>query len=174
MFAKKGSQQKSIICISVGDANVGKSSIFARQFYGEVPQQNSLYVDYSTILVRKGNEEIQFKFWVINHLHKHLTSQYYRTSILIMIYDITSRDSFTHIQYYYEDYVKKCNIKSIIALVGNKKDLNEFRQVSFQEGQDLAKSLGVDFFEVSAFTGDKVKDLYDFLINQSFDTANFE
>lgn len=39
------------------------------------------------------------------------------------------------------------------VLVGNKADLSDDRQVSEQQGAELAKSLGVQFFETSAKTG---------------------
>ncbi|KAL4502212.1 hypothetical protein ABPG72_000447 [Tetrahymena utriculariae] len=122
----------------------------------------------------QGNVEIRFQFWDLSQLNREYALKCYpQTSILILIYDITSRLSFLNIQNYYEDYVQQGCKKSVIALVGNKNDQKDFRQVSLLEGQQLGNQLGVEFFEVSALTGDKIKDLYDFLINKSIDIIQF-
>ncbi len=53
----------------------------------------------------------------------------------------------------------------VIMLVGNKKDLNDQRQVSTEEGEEKAKEAGVMFIETSAKGGYNVKVvlLYPFL-----------
>ncbi|EAR86808.1 Ras family small GTPase (macronuclear) [Tetrahymena thermophila SB210] len=174
MSAKNDSKQKIIKCASVGDQFVGKSALFVRQFHGKFLRQKTAGVDFQIFVLKKGNEEIKFQFWDLGYRSRQEGLKVYpQTSILIMIYDITNRISFTNIQKYYGDYVRQGNKKSIIALVGNKKDLNEYREVSFLEGQELGKQLGVYFFEVSAFTGENVKDLYEFLIDKSIDTVQF-
>jgi Ras-related protein Rab-6A len=48
----------------------------------------------------------------------------------------------------------------LIILVGNKIDMAEKRQVSTEEGQMLAKELGVMFIETSAKVGINVKQLF--------------
>ncbi|KAL4467816.1 hypothetical protein ABPG74_013151 [Tetrahymena malaccensis] len=124
--------------------------------------------------MQQGNEEIRYQFWDLYQTNRDYRLKcYQQTSILIMTYDITNRHSFLNIQNYYEDFVKYGIKKSVLALVGNKNDQKEFRQVSFLEGQELGESLGVEFFEVSALTGYKIKDLYDFLINKSIERSYF-
>jgi Ras-related protein Rab-6A len=48
----------------------------------------------------------------------------------------------------------------MIILVGNKIDMAEKRQVNTEEGQALAKELGVMFIETSAKAGVNVKQLF--------------
>ena len=45
-------------------------------------------------------------------------------------------------------------------LVGSKSDLASDRQVSFEEGKQLADKLGVTFYEVSALTGIHVDSVF--------------
>ena len=45
-------------------------------------------------------------------------------------------------------------------LVGNKTDLDSQRQVTFQEGADLAGRLGIAFMETSAKTGSNVQNTF--------------
>jgi GTPase KRas len=73
-------------------------------------------------------------------------------------YSITDRSSFDQIATIREDLFRARRDRSIhgrkekliMILVGNKCDLEEERQVTEEEGQNLAKSFGCPFFEASA------------------------
>ena len=47
-----------------------------------------------------------------------------------------------------------------MVLVGNKSDLEDRRQVSKDEGQELADKYGIQFYETSAKTGDNVDAIF--------------
>ncbi|CAO3701485.1 unnamed protein product [Rhizopus microsporus] len=69
----------------------------------------------------------------------------------LLVYSITSRMSFEEITTFYQQI---CRVKDRdyfpMVLVGNKCDLETDRQVSSQEGSDLAKNFGCQFIETSA------------------------
>lgn len=69
----------------------------------------------------------------------------------LLVYSITSRMSFEEISTFYQQI---CRVKDRdyfpMVLVGNKCDLEADRQVSSQEGRDLAKQFGCQFLETSA------------------------
>ncbi|KAI9487674.1 MAG: ras-like protein 1 [Benjaminiella poitrasii] len=69
----------------------------------------------------------------------------------LLVYSITSRMSFEEITTFYQQI---CRVKDRdyfpMVLVGNKCDLESDRQVSSQEGRDLAKNFGCHFIETSA------------------------
>jgi GTPase SAR1 family protein len=46
--------------------------------------------------------------------------------------------------------------KIVVALVGNKSDLENDRQVKREEANDLANSFGIPYYETSALTRDNV------------------
>lgn len=48
----------------------------------------------------------------------------------------------------------------VIVIVGNKIDLEEQRTVTTKEGEDIAASFGVSFFETSAKTGENVDTVF--------------
>ena len=52
------------------------------------------------------------------------------------------------------------------VLVANKSDLEEDREVSRAEGEELAASLGVRFFETSAKTGQNIEALFGFMAEE--------
>lgn len=76
----------------------------------------------------------------------------------LLVYDVTSRDSFEHLQRWF-DRAKQLGGEEIVAvLVGNKIDLSQSsRVVSTQEGEVLAAQLGIPFVETSALSGSNVE-----------------
>lgn len=53
-----------------------------------------------------------------------------------------------------------------MTLVGNKCDLASERKISTTEGQDLAKSFGIPFFETSAKTRVNVEEVFYSLVRE--------
>merc|ERR1712113_637761 len=84
------------------------------------------------------------------------------SSACILVYDITSRPSFESIRGWVDqalqDHAKPKEF--VRALVGNKSDLEDERSVSTQEGEALAKELGMLFFEASARTSSSVDAIF--------------
>jgi GTPase SAR1 family protein len=77
------------------------------------------------------------------------------------VYDVGRRDSFEHVQSWY-DRAKQLGGEDICPiLVGNKCDLDESsRQVSAAEGEELGKVLGVPYVETSALNGLNVESAF--------------
>ena len=61
---------------------------------------------------------------------------------------------------------------SKIILIGNKKDMEESRAVSTDEGNEFAKKHGIPFFETSAFTGENVNLAFETLGHKIVDVLN--
>jgi GTPase SAR1 family protein len=79
----------------------------------------------------------------------------------ILVYAVDDYESFEMIRARYERIIKnKGNEKPCIVLVGNKCDLNDKRKVEMKEGEALAKSLNVNFLEVSALEKINVKETF--------------
>lgn len=69
---------------------------------------------------------------------------------------MTNRESFKHVDQWLDDARQLGGNQVICALVGNKKDRDEERRVTFLEGSVLAKDNNLLFFEASAFTGEGI------------------
>ena len=67
-----------------------------------------------------------------------------------MTYDITDRESFSAIENWMNEVEKHASDNISRILVGNKSDMEEARQVSFDEGKELAEHYNVRFLETSA------------------------
>ena len=69
-----------------------------------------------------------------------------------MVYDITRRETFTHVTKWLEEVRNNSSKTITVILIGNKKDLEDKRQVSYEEGEAFAKENGLMFLETSAKT----------------------
>ena len=68
------------------------------------------------------------------------------SSIVILVYDITSEKSFTELNYWYNQIVNELgNQGYILAVVGNKKDLFKQEKVNESRGKEFAKAKNAKF-----------------------------
>lgn len=79
----------------------------------------------------------------------------------VLVYSITDRTSFEEIKEIHNDVIRfktqSDSEKVSIIVIGNKNDLEDQRQVTLKEGQNLANEIGALFSETSALTGDNVE-----------------
>ena len=88
----------------------------------------------------------------------------------VVLYDITKRTSFDRVKTFHSKIlmVKDCDVKTQppIIVVGNKTDLEDEREVSTEEGQQAALSLGATFFETSALKNTNISETFIEIIRQ--------
>uniref|UniRef100_A0A914E413 Uncharacterized protein n=1 Tax=Acrobeloides nanus TaxID=290746 RepID=A0A914E413_9BILA len=140
----------------MGSSFVGKTSLARRIVDGTFP--DSLY-DYNETIM-----DYHIKLYKFNGRNYNLTimdtagqtrHMLWPRSVMftdgyILVYSIDDRHSFEVLSLIYES-IRKHDMKDIpLLLVGNKKDLQKCREVTYYEGQQLAESWNVDFIETSA------------------------
>ena len=80
-----------------------------------------------------------------------LSYKYYRgANGVMLVYDITTRKSFEDVTMWLENIRKHCHQDIHAVIVGNKCDLTAERDITRQEGEQLAETLQMPFFETSA------------------------
>ena len=155
--------------IFFGDYNAGKTSLFLR-YLGE-PFDSSfrplIFKEFENKLIEINNKLIKIQLWDLADTCSNIKESkfYYKLAKgVIVVYDITSRDSFNNSRDWLQKIKKniKDNIK--ILLVGNKNDLDFRRCVLYEEGQELADEFGAIFFETSAKTNYNVNEIFNLLI----------
>jgi len=98
---------------------------------------------------------------------KNITASYYRGGNgVLVVYDITDRDSFDNLTSWLIEIEKNASKNVYKLLIGNKCDLEDKRKVTYQEGKDFATSNGMQFIETSAKTDTKVKDAFEMLTQE--------
>jgi len=89
---------------------------------------------------------------------------YYRNAnAAIIVYDISNYQSFERAQKWISELLEKANSGIILALCGNKNDLEKERKVNFEDAQKYADSIGSIFLEVSAKTNHNIDNLFEAL-----------
>lgn len=75
----------------------------------------------------------------------------------MLVYDITKRESFDHVARWVEELRAHADKSIVIALIGNKVDLEDKRAVPSEDAVEFAETQGLYFFETSALRGDNVE-----------------
>jgi Ras-related protein Rab-14 len=90
-----------------------------------------------------------------------VTRSYYRGAAgALMVYDITRRSTYNHLTSWLTDARNLTNPNTVIYLIGNKNDLKEQRDVTFDEAKQFALDNDLTFIEASAKTGFNVEEAF--------------
>ena len=151
--------------IIVGDMAVGKSCLLLQFTDHKFRHQHELTIGVEfggkTIEVKNKNVKIQIWDTAGEEAFQAITRTYYKGAIgALLVYDITRKDSFYHINKWLNE-VKANGSKDIFCiLIGNKKDLEDQRQVKYEEGKKLAEDNNLLFLETSAKTAENVQEAF--------------
>ena len=151
--------------VIVGDASVGKSNLLLRYSHGQFREEYQLTigVEFGSNNIKIDDKIFRIQIWDTagQENFRSITRAYYKNSACaLIVYDISRRASFDSISTWIED-CKNSSPKSVfMVLVGNKCDLEKEREVSEEEGKELAETNGMIFFETSAKTGKNVEEVF--------------
>ena len=153
----QGSYDHLFRYIIVGDMAVGKSCLLLQFTDNKFRHQHELTIGVEfggkTIQVNGKNIKIQIWDTAGQEAFQAITRTYYKGATgALVVYDITRRDTFTHVTKWLDDVRTNSSKNVTIILIGNKKDLEDKRQVSYEEGEAFAKENGLMFLETSAKT----------------------
>ena len=156
------------ICL-LGDANVGKTSLLSRFCDNSFKEKynNTIGVDFRLVTLKCNGFISKIHIWDTagQERFRSLALNYLNNSHgFIFMYDITDRDSFNNIVNWIDLALEK-NVKTIANfLVGNKCDNEGKRQISIEEGKNLAKDKNLFFMETSAKANNNVQKLFYFFL----------
>ena len=96
-----------------------------------------------------------------------------KTDCVILVYDITNRESFENIYRVWIEEVKNyCRKDVVMVLVGNKCEQEDKRVVSYKEGKELADELGIKFYEATYKTGKNINNIFFYPAYEIFKKVN--
>ncbi|KAJ2707355.1 GTPase Ryh1 [Coemansia sp. IMI 203386] len=151
--------------VFLGEQSVGKTSIITRFMYDtfDTTYQATIGIDFLSKTMYLEDRTVRLQLWDTagQERFRSLIPSYIRdSSVALVIYDITNRESFSQTSKWIDDVRAERGNDVIIVLVGNKTDLNDSRQVSTEEGEKKSRDLNVMFMETSAKAGHNVKALF--------------
>ncbi len=163
---------RSIKVCLLGNPGVGKSCIILRYVdstFKDNPISTQGAICFPKILNRKG-KNINLDIWDTAGQEKYraLGQFFYRDSyIIILVYDITVRDSFEDLKNKWYSDVQRYGEKYIIlGVVGNKCDLYEKEEIPEEEAKKFADEINAIFMLISAKTGNNINLLFEKLIDK--------
>eukprot|EP01111_Echinosteliopsis_oligospora_P014729 TRINITY_DN561_c0_g1_i2.p2 TRINITY_DN561_c0_g1~~TRINITY_DN561_c0_g1_i2.p2 ORF type:complete len:212 (-),score=69.65 TRINITY_DN561_c0_g1_i2:1732-2367(-) len=151
--------------VLLGESAVGKSSLVLRFVKGQFLdyQESTIGAAFLTQTVCLNDTTVKFEIWDTAGQERYhsLAPMYYRgAQAAIVVYDITSYDSFDRAKKWVKELQRQGNPNIVIALAGNKVDLASKRTVEIEEAQSYSDENGVLFMETSAKTAANVNELF--------------
>mmetsp|Transcript_40015 Transcript_40015/g.61484 ORF Transcript_40015/g.61484 Transcript_40015/m.61484 type:complete len:171 (+) Transcript_40015:24-536(+) len=152
--------------VFLGEAAVGKSSIVLRFVKDEFSQNSESTIGAAFLTAQidiNERQTVKYEIWDTagqERFHS-LAPMYYRgAQAAIVVYDITSPASFDRAKSWISELQVEGNPDVVIALAGNKADMEDARAVSDGQAQVYAEKLGLVFLECSAKSGKNIKELF--------------
>ncbi|KAJ5075290.1 ras-related protein rab-5c [Anaeramoeba ignava] len=151
--------------VILGDSGVGKTSLALRFTHNEFHdlELSTVGAKCFTKSVHVADKDVHFSIWDTagQERFQSLAPIYYRNSrAAIIVYDITQKKSFHEAERWVDEMKRHGDEDLVIALIGNKSDLNEYREVKMKVAQEYALKNNLIFLETSAKTGEHVEDLF--------------
>ena len=157
------------ICI-IGDSSVGKTNILFKFIEGQFSPLHvaTIGFDYKSkiITLPTSKKKVKLQIWDTAGQEKYMSmnkSLFQRVQGIILMYDITNRETFERLQIWL-NLIKQMTNEIPIILVGNKLDLEDSEEhgriVEYNEGDDFANENEIDFFEVSAVSGANIDNVF--------------
>ncbi|XXG72528.1 hypothetical protein AAC387_Pa07g1599 [Persea americana] len=159
--------------VLVGDPEVGKSTILQNLCDPSYDPVIGIDVAYHEIVIDAVQlVPIKLKIWDTTGQAslRTVTSSYCKdAAAVLLVYDITRRETFNHLESWLEVSRWQADSKRIITLVGNKCDRTDIRDVYTQEGKEFAKEHGLHFIEASGLTSENIVEVFESMAKEIYE-----
>ena len=138
----------------IGDSNVGKTSMLLNYTDNYFPESHlaTIGVEYKVKQITINNYNITLQIWDTagQERFRSITKSFFRnTNGILFVYDITSRKSFQSVKEWIKDSeMHDTGFEKVLC--GNKIDLEQQRQVNFDELKEFGMKKKIDVIETSA------------------------
>ena len=160
----------SLKILLIGDSQVGKTSLLLKYTEHVFPEEHiaTIGVEYKDKFIVKDNYNIRLQIWDTagqERFHSITKNIYRNANGVLFVYDITNQESFNNIKNWIKDLQNVGNdIKGVI--IGNKLDLEQKRDVSKEDLEQIGKKNQMPFLETSAKQNINVNEGFDLLVNE--------
>ena len=152
----------------IGNSDVGKSSLILRyvdQIWNDVFVP-TIGVDFKVKSIEVDKKLVKMQIWDTagQERFRNVISSYFKGAHgILLIYDITSRDSFKELENWLGEVERHASSQVLKILIGNKSDLEEKREIQKDEGEAFAMRNGMQFIETSAKNNTNVSEAFEAL-----------
>jgi len=156
----------------LGDTSVGKSCLLLRFCDNSFQEAHltTIGLDFRLKTINlKDDRKVKIQIWDTagEDRFRSITRNYYKGAKgILLIFDVTNKETFTHVR----DWIERIHEESpegiTICLVGNKIDMNESRVISNEEGKKIADEFKIPYFETSAKSNIGVEEVFTYLVKE--------
>ena len=157
--------------LTIGESGVGKTCILRRFVENKFLKSHlaTIGIDFRTKVLHVYGKDIKLKIWDTagQERYHNITSQIYKGADgIILVFDVNEEISFTKIKDWIEQIKSNVSQEEIsLILLGNKCDIEE-RAISKEQGQEMANSLNINYYETSALNGMGINEAFEGLTKE--------
>jgi small GTP-binding protein len=164
----------------LGEFRVGKSSMVLRYVEDHFPgdYMATIGANFLVKTVHLDTEDgkkvkVGLQIWDIGgHARSSQVGRVFFQGVsgAILVYDLTRKDTLDKLPLWIEQLMKY-SPEAKLYLVGNKSDLVEERELTFEDGENSKNNLGMEsFFETSAKTGERIQETFEHMARTLVDS----
>ncbi|OXB71917.1 UNVERIFIED_CONTAM: hypothetical protein H355_004590 [Colinus virginianus] len=151
--------------VLLGSTSVGKSSLAYRYVKNDFKESlPTVGCSFFTQTVQLETAMIKLEIWDTAGQEKYhsVCHLYYRGAhAALLVYDLTNKETLNRAKQWLTELEKEfLPDEIVIALVGNKTDLADEREVAAEEGEEFARNRSLLFMETSAKSNHQVNDIF--------------
>jgi len=159
------STEKQFKVVLLGEGCVGKTSLCLRYVQNAFNDKHlsTIQASFLTKRLNVDNKRVGLAIWDTAGQERFhaLGPIYYRDANgALLVYDITDRDSFIKVQTWVKELRKMLGKEVVLAIAGNKCDLERSRVVSIEEAEQYAESVGAKHYSTSAKLNKGLEELF--------------
>ena len=144
---------------------VGKSNILSRYAKNTFKPNHEITIgcEFMAKNIQLKDKIIRIQIWDTagQESFRSITRSYYKNSTCaFIVYDITFKKTFDNVIIWLNECRDMCYKNILICLIGNKIDLEDKREVTFEDGENFAKENNLLFFETSAKNGNNINEIF--------------
>lgn len=147
------------------ESGVGKSSIVMRFVTDSFKPalESTIGASFMSKKIALDDQHFAFQIWDTAGQEKYrsLAPMYYRgAAAAIIVYDVSRDSSFKTVRDWVNELKKNASPQIVLAIAGNKCDLEDLREVNKKDAEEYAKEINAIFIETSALTAVNVPELF--------------
>ena len=150
----------------LGNSYVGKTCILIRYSEDSFKENYDVTIglNYRIKTMTIENNPVKMQIWDTSgeEKFKAIAKNFYREAHgVLLVYDICEKNSFLDVKSWIEQIIENSDNDDIVMILcGNKCDNEKERKISKDEGENLAKSYGIPFFECSAKNNININEIF--------------
>ncbi|KAH3763882.1 Rab31 protein [Pelomyxa schiedti] len=161
-------EEETAKVVILGSSGVGKTCIALRYVQDAFTEtEATIAASYLSKSIETDGRRFKLQIWDTagQERFKGMAALFYKGAhAAIICYEIISRDTFEGVKKWVSELqANTSGSPPIFIIAGNKKDMEASRQVPTMDGKNFATSIGAEFFETSAKTGEGISALFEFM-----------